>query len=256
MKRLLIIFILLILPTYCFAFGVLKQSTATNIIIGPFLDDADYKTPETALDVTGFNFDIYKGVSKSDITITASGGSNDCVHVANGYYNCELTTGDTDTLGRFRVTVNVTGALPIWEDYRVEAQDTAGYSTVTIKDGTGTGEIDTNAGAVVSATTCGTCTALGANSVSASALATDAVTEIWAATYTAELTGIPTTNVISYGQIQQFLFEMARNKFTQTNTTGTLYKCAESGGVCTDTGTVGTTTVSDDGTTFTRGRLQ
>jgi hypothetical protein len=51
----------------------------------------------------------------------------------------------------------------------------SGYPTVTIKDGTGTGEIDTNAGAVVSTTTAGTCNALAANSVTASAIASNAI---------------------------------------------------------------------------------
>lgn len=51
----------------------------------------------------------------------------------------------------------------------------SGYPTVTIKDGTGTGEIDTNAGAVVSVTTAGTCSALAANSITASVIASDAI---------------------------------------------------------------------------------
>lgn len=148
MKRIISILFLLLLPINVFAYGVLKQSTATNIVIGPFLDDTDFKTSEDALTVTGFVFYIYKGATESLLTITASGGNNDCVTLHNGYYNCELTTGNTDTLGRFRVTVNVTGALPVWEDYTVEDQDTAGYHKVTIKDGTGAGEIDTASGAI------------------------------------------------------------------------------------------------------------
>jgi hypothetical protein len=40
-----------------------------------------------------------------------------------------------------------------WNATAVPAEHTAGYPIVTIKDGTGTGEIDTNAGAVVNVTT-------------------------------------------------------------------------------------------------------
>lgn len=40
-----------------------------------------------------------------------------------------------------------------WNGTAIPGVDTAGYPKVTIKDGTGTGEIDTNGGAVVSVTT-------------------------------------------------------------------------------------------------------
>ena len=97
----------------------LKQSTAVTVLLGPFVDDTDGKTPETALDVTGMDCDLYKGTTRSDLTLTASGGDNDCVHVANGYYSLELTAGNTDTAGRLRITVNVAGALPVWHDFFV-----------------------------------------------------------------------------------------------------------------------------------------
>lgn len=95
----------------------LKQSTATTVIVGPFLDDIDGKTPETGLSVASIDVDIYKGITKTDLTITASGGSNDMAHVANGHYSLELTTTDTNTLGSFRVTFNISGALPFYEDF-------------------------------------------------------------------------------------------------------------------------------------------
>lgn len=95
----------------------LKQSTALTVILGPFLDDTDGKTPETALTVTSIEVDLYKGATKSDLTITASGGNNDMAHVANGYYSLELTTGNTDTLGHLLVTANISGALPVWRSF-------------------------------------------------------------------------------------------------------------------------------------------
>ena len=97
----------------------LRQSTARTIIIGPFLDDTDGKTPETAVDVTTINCDLYKGSTKSDLSLTASGGDNDCVHVANGYYSLELTTGNSDTLANGKLSFNVSGAMPFWEDLKV-----------------------------------------------------------------------------------------------------------------------------------------
>jgi hypothetical protein len=102
----------------------LRQSTATAIPIGPFIDEDDGKTPETGLTVTGMDVDLYKHsnthpLTKTDLTITASGGSNDCAHVANGYYSLELTATDTGTLGRFYLTVNISGAIPVWHEYMV-----------------------------------------------------------------------------------------------------------------------------------------
>jgi len=100
----------------------LRQSTARTILIGPFLDDTDGKTPETALDVTTIDCDLYKGSTKSDLSLTASGGDNDCVHVANGYYSFEITTGNSDTLANGRLSFNVSGAMPFWEDFMVVSQ--------------------------------------------------------------------------------------------------------------------------------------
>ncbi len=97
----------------------LKQSTATTITLGPFLDDSDGKTAETGLTVGSIDVDIYKNTTKSDITATASGGNNDMVHIANGHYSLELTSGNTDTLGRFMVTANIAGALPVWREFVV-----------------------------------------------------------------------------------------------------------------------------------------
>ena len=50
-----------------------------------------------------------------------------------------------------------------WAATAVATPDTAGYPVVTVKDGTSAGEINTNAGAVVSVTTADTCTALTTN---------------------------------------------------------------------------------------------
>lgn len=98
----------------------LKQSTAVTVIIGPFIDDTDGKTLETGLTVTSMTADLFKDdATEVSITITASGGSNDCVHVAQGLYSLELTTTDTNTLGYLRLMVSISGALPVWEDFVV-----------------------------------------------------------------------------------------------------------------------------------------
>lgn len=107
----------------------LRQSTATVVILGPFLDETDGKTPETALTVTSMDVDLYKHdndmtvaspYTKTDLTITVlDGGTNDMAHIANGYYALELTTTDTGTLGRLTITANISGAIPVWHEYMV-----------------------------------------------------------------------------------------------------------------------------------------
>jgi hypothetical protein len=93
----------------------IKQSTASTIKLGPFLDDTDGKTPETGLTI-----------SQADIRISKNGGafaqSNNtagATHNENGYYDVPLNTTDTNTLGTFRVAVSKSGALPVWEDFMV-----------------------------------------------------------------------------------------------------------------------------------------
>lgn len=141
--------------------NLLRQNTAASVLLGPFLDDVDGKTPETALDAAATDVDLYKGVTKSDIADTDSGGDNDFAHVANGYYSLELTAGNVDTPGPLRLTVNATGALPLWADYQVVPA--AVYDALIAGTGNGV-RADVQA--------------IAANALTASALASDAVAEI------------------------------------------------------------------------------
>ena len=151
---------------------LLKQSTATDVELGPFIDDADGKTPETALTI-----------SQADCQLIKNGGAaaqkNDATsatHLAGGHYKVPLNTTDTGTLGRLRLYVNESGALPIWRDFmvvpanvydslvggsdvltadvtqwngtNVASPATAGYPAVTLKVGTGTGEASLSSGRI------------------------------------------------------------------------------------------------------------
>lgn len=103
MKRLLILLALLPFAAYAGS-GVLKEDTATQVAIGPFLDGTDGVTAETALTVTEFDCDLIKhadsSMTNTALTITASAGSNDAAHVTSGMYSLELTATDTNTAGR------------------------------------------------------------------------------------------------------------------------------------------------------------
>ena len=90
----------------------LKQSTTTTVYLGPFVDDTDGKTAETALTITAY-------LSKAGAAATARNSATAIAHDRDGYYRVELNTTDTNTLGRLRVFSNTAGALPVWGDFTV-----------------------------------------------------------------------------------------------------------------------------------------
>lgn len=147
----------------------LRQSTATTFIIGPFLDATDGKTAETALTVADIDVDLYKGITKSNLTITASGGSNDMAHVANGFYSLELTTSNTDTLGMGSVSANIAAALPTWRHFCVLPANV--WDSFFSTDKLQIHVVEMTDGVISSGT-------MAADSIDASALASDALAEI------------------------------------------------------------------------------
>lgn len=155
--------------------GFLKQSTASQSrALGPFVDDTDFKTAETGLTIA--NTDIKLIVNGGASANKNSGGGT---HRANGVYGVTFDATDTATVGEMQVSVVVAGALPVfdkffvleeavydelfgasavgyianapvsvaqWNGSNVATPDTAGYPKVTIKSGTGTGEISLSSG--------------------------------------------------------------------------------------------------------------
>lgn len=95
--------------------GYLKQSTAATIKAGPFVDDSDGKTAETGLTI-----------SQADVRLSKNGGdfaqkneSSTATHDENGYYSISLDATDTNTIGRLKVAISESGALPVWHTYIV-----------------------------------------------------------------------------------------------------------------------------------------
>jgi len=95
----------------------LRQSTAATIKFGPFVDDADGKSAETALSIAQADIRLTKNGGDVAQTHNAAGATHD----ENGYYDVPLDTTDTAMLGRLRVFVSKTGALPVWQDFVVVA---------------------------------------------------------------------------------------------------------------------------------------
>jgi len=93
----------------------LKQSTAREIAMGPFVDQTDGFTAETGLTIAQADVRLKKNEGdwgqKNETTTL--------VHEENGWYRCLLNATDTDTLGILMVAVNESGALPVWREFLV-----------------------------------------------------------------------------------------------------------------------------------------
>ena len=93
----------------------LKQSTASqSVLIGPFLDDTDFKTQETGLTIA--NTDIRLSKNGGNMAAKNSGGGT---HDEAGWYTITLDATDTATVGGLQLEVDVSGALPVWAEYQV-----------------------------------------------------------------------------------------------------------------------------------------
>lgn len=95
----------------------LKQSTAVTLKFGPFVDETDGKTAETALTLSQADFRLSKNGGDFAQKDEATSGTHDEI----GYYDVPLNTIDTNTLGSLLVAVHESGALPVWKEYTVLA---------------------------------------------------------------------------------------------------------------------------------------
>jgi hypothetical protein len=95
--------------------GFLKQSTAVDVLLGPFVDEDDGKTAENALVIS--QGDVL--LSKNGQALTQKSDATACAFDSSGYYNCELDATDTNTLGILTVIVHESGALPVRLDFEV-----------------------------------------------------------------------------------------------------------------------------------------
>ena len=95
--------------------NILKQATASQTIrLGPFVDDSDGHTAETALTIANTDIRISKGGGA--FGAKNSGGAT---HDEAGWYSLTLDATDTATIGELSIAINVAGALPVFAKYRV-----------------------------------------------------------------------------------------------------------------------------------------
>lgn len=206
--------------------------------------NAAWRVTFPILDADG---DPVSGATGLDSEVSMDGGSfADCTNEAteigsSGVYYLDLTNSEmnADTVA-IRVQTSSSGAkttiivaypqeaddirasVTYWAGSAVASPDTAGHPKVTVKSGTGTGEVSLSSGLVTLAAT-------GLDNV-----------------VCAEPGAVPSLTA-NLKTAVSWLLALARNKVTQTSTTSTLRNDA-------DSSSIATSTVSDDGTTFTRGK--
>lgn len=91
----------------------LKQSTAVDVLIGPFVDITDGATAETGESPS-------VKLSKNGQALAAKNDVTTPVHDADGYYNCEFDATDTNTVGTLVLTVAASAnALPVRHEFQV-----------------------------------------------------------------------------------------------------------------------------------------
>jgi len=115
---------------------VLKQSTASQtVVIGPFIDDTDFKTPETALTIANTDVKLSKNGAAA-----VDKNSDGATHLINGEYAITLDATDTSAVGELRISVVVAGALPVIRTFQVVEEvvfdalyaiDAPGFTSVT-----------------------------------------------------------------------------------------------------------------------------
>ncbi len=84
----------------------LKQSTAIDIRVGPFVDVGDGFTPEVSVTVTGSDeAEILKSDGAATAGMSTTGGDFVAITDCDGWYDYTLQTGDVDTVGELVIVM-------------------------------------------------------------------------------------------------------------------------------------------------------
>jgi hypothetical protein len=232
------------------------QAMANNVVTAAAIADG-------AIDRATFAADTGMQTSRSN---TAQGGAAGNIQLdasasgTNDYYNDQIVylTGGTGA-GQSRLISDydqATKTATVVPNWATAPDNTTTFAIIpftrvdlalwlgTAMSALISGRVDANTQAMANSVIDSTKFAAGA--VDAAALATDAVTEIWAKACT-EPTAVVAAAPTAIAALS-WLLTLSRNKIEQTSTTQTLR--ADDGATA-----IASSTVSDDGTTFTRGEF-
>lgn len=208
----------------------LKTNTAVTIALGPFVDATDGVTPETALTVASTAVTVIAETDDNSAptlvldSVAGDDATNTLAHISGdgaGYYSYKLTAANLNRLGRLSVCAIGAAHAPVFREFIIKPANV--YDSEVL----GTDKLQVDAVEISSDTT----TADNVQTAFASTLA--------------EASAVPAANAPIWTKLN-FLFAKARNKITQTATTQVVRNDADSAAIA-------TSTVSDDGVTFTRG---
>ena len=120
--------------------------TAIICVVGPLIDDSDFKSPETSIayDAAGMSVDWIQEetdgtYTKTDLTLT-TGGTQDWTHIGNGYYAVEITAAQNGLEGMGWVCGVCTGVL-LFESPHYDIVPTKVYASLV----TGTDNLEVDA---------------------------------------------------------------------------------------------------------------
>lgn len=102
---------------------ILRQSTAVDVLIGPFVDGSDGATPEEALSPS-------VQLSKNGQTAATKNDVTTPVHDNAGYYNCEFDATDTGTVGQLVAFVEGSTATHLQVRHEFQIMDTAAFDAL------------------------------------------------------------------------------------------------------------------------------
>ena len=208
----------------------LRTNTATRVTVGPFVDVTDGITPEVTLTVTNCHVTLIVDVAGVptlvlDTAPTASGGSNDMVHITGddaGMYDLELAAADVNYLGRAMLAiVDDDVHLPVFHEFSIVTANwyDSKYSTDQL------------------------------DLPSATQTTIDAIAALLDDARGEPGDGAPPVNADAMTKLD-YLYKFARNKVETITSTGRIHVYSDSG-LNKDHSSV----ISDDGDIFTRGEF-
>ena len=194
--------------------GFLKQSTASQTFaLGPFIDDTDFKTPETGLTIANTDVKLIKGTSTTSVNKNFGGGT----HIVNGKYGFTFDATDTETVGGLDVSIKVAGALIVTAKFWVLEEDIFDAffaASANGFDSNGRVTVGTMAANVITASAIAAnaigSSELASNAIGASQIASNAITNAKIASgaiTSTEATSIGTAEILGPGAISSLSFQ-------------------------------------------------
>src|SRR5688572_28589131 len=93
----------------------LRQSTAQEVSLGPFVDSGDGNTVEGSLTITQPHIRL----KKNGGAWAQKNAAQTLSHEENGWYEIALDATDTNTLGSLLLVVHESGALQCWREFMI-----------------------------------------------------------------------------------------------------------------------------------------